>query len=103
MSIIKKIAEKIHFKGGCLYSVGGAVRDEIIGIEKYDEDYCVTGLTEEEFVELFPECHARGKSFKVFEIDGMEFALARIESRSGKGHRGFEINTNKDISIEEGQ
>jgi len=101
MDSIKEIAEKIKCNGGNLYLVGGAVRDEIIGINEYDEDYCVTGLNEEDFERLFPNCISRGKNFKVYEIDGKEFALARTESKNGKGHRDFDIVANKDITIEE--
>ena len=39
---IKEIANKIKQKGGNLYLVGGAVRDELLGIINHDEDYCVT-------------------------------------------------------------
>lgn len=100
MNIID-IANKIKEKGGCLYLVGGAVRDMIIGIDVYDEDYCVTGLSEEEFIELFPKAISRGKAFEVFDIDGKEFALARTESKSGTGHKSFDIEANKEITIEE--
>lgn len=50
---INKIAEKIALAGGKLYLVGGAIRDEIMGNEIYDRDYCVTGISKEEFQELF--------------------------------------------------
>lgn len=93
------IAKKIKENGGCLYLVGGAVRDELLGIKNYDEDYCVEGLSEEEFTKLFPEAISRGKSFKVFDMYGKEFALARTEKKSGKGHKEFEITSNKKITI----
>ncbi len=98
---IENMANKIREKGGSLYLVGGAVRDSIIGIDVYDEDYCVTGLTEEEFISLFPDAISRGKSFKVFDLNGTEFALARKENKIGTGHKEFEITTAKDITIEE--
>lgn len=101
MSSIIDIAKKIENAGGRLYLVGGAVRDSIIGIKVYDEDYCVTGITEDDFLELFPDCIARGKSFKVFEMDGKEFALARTESKSGVGHKEFDVKVGKEITIEE--
>ena len=46
---ILEIANKIKEKGGTLYLVGGAVRDEILKKENHDEDYTVTGLSENEF------------------------------------------------------
>ncbi len=98
---ILEIANKIKNAGGRLYLVGGAVRDELLNRKSYDEDYCVTGLTETQFEELFPEAFSRGKSFKVYDMENKEFALARIDKKSGLGHKEFEITTNKDITIEQ--
>ena len=98
-NLIKNIAKKINENGGRLYLVGGAVRDEILNIENEDEDYCVVGLSHDEFVNLFPEAFARGKSFEVFDMYEKEFALARVEKKIGKGHKEFEIISNKNISI----
>ncbi len=98
---IQDIANKIHNAGGSLYLVGGSVRDSLLEIKSDDEDYCITGLSYEEFQSLFPDAKIIGKSFAVFEMDGKEFAIARKENKSGNGHTGFEIETNKDITIEE--
>ncbi len=98
---IKEIAKKINIAGGKLYLVGGAMRDEIMGIEASDKDYCVTGISKEKFRSLFPDAHNRGKSFEVFDIDRVEFALARTERKTGLGHIGFETETNENITIEE--
>ena len=97
--IVLEIAKKIEQNGGRLYLVGGAVRDEILGTENHDEDYCVVGLSHEEFVELFPEAFSRGKSFEVFDMYGKEFALARTEQKSGRGHKDFNITVDKKITI----
>ena len=96
-----EIAKKIEKAGGRLYLVGGALRDEFLGKEVYDKDYCVTGLTDEEFISLFPEAIIKGKSFKVYEINKKEIALARKETKTGKNHKDFKIRTNKNILIEE--
>lgn len=101
MTDIKVMANKIRQNEGNLYLVGGAVRDELLGKETHDEDYCVTGLSSDEFQKLFTNAHIRGKAFAVFDINGKEFALARIESKQGIGHKQFEINTNPQITIEQ--
>ena len=101
MENIKLIANKIKQGGGNLYLVGGAVRDELLGKEVHDRDYCVTGISSEEFQKLFPDAHIRGKAFAVFDIDGNEFAIARTESKQGTGHKEFEINANPEITIEQ--
>lgn len=98
---INTIVEKIYQAGGKLYLVGGSIRDEIIGKEIYDKDYCVTGIEKEQFKTLFPEAIERGKSFEVFDIGGTEFALARTEKKIGLGHKEFATTTSKDITIEE--
>ena len=98
---ILEIANKIKEKGGKLYLVGGAVRDELLEREVHDEDYCVEGLEATEFEELFPNAFKRGKFFGIYDIDGKEFALARKEEKYGEGHKKFNITTGKEISIEE--
>lgn len=98
---ILEIANKINNCGGRLYLVGGALRDSLLNKDIYDEDYCVVGIDEEEFLKLFPTAHPRGKSFKVYDLENKEFALARIEKKTGTGHKQFDITVNKDITIVE--
>lgn len=101
MNDIYEIANKINSIGGNVYLVGGAIRDQLLGIENHDEDYCVTGISFEEFKELFPEAHVRGKDFPVFSMDNKEFAIARKERKIGIGHNSFNVEINKKITIEE--
>lgn len=98
---IKGIAKKIEEAGGRLYLVGGAVRDKILGRKNYDEDYCVTGLSGNEFIKLFPLAKIQGKSFPVFRLEEKEFAIARKEKKVGLGHKEFEIIYGKEISLKE--
>lgn len=100
MEIIE-IANKIKENGGTLYLVGGALRDEYLNREVHDEDYVVVGLSKEEFEKLFPNSFKRGKSFNVYDLENKEFALARRERKVGLGHKEFEIENSKDITIEE--
>ena len=101
MRDIKEIARIIDLKGGKLFLVGGAVRDKLLEVENHDEDYCVTGISFDEFKKLFPEAIVRGKDFPVFDIDGKEFAIARKERKIGIGHNSFDVETDKKITIEE--
>ncbi len=98
---ILEIANKIRQNGGNLYLVGGAIRDKFMNKEVQDEDYCVVGLSKEKFEELFPNAYKRGKIFGVYDIEGKEFALARKDKKVAKGHKGFEIETNENIKIED--
>lgn len=87
------------------FLVGGAVRDKMLGIEPKDNDYCVVGLLQQEFEEIFPDAELQGADFPVYriEIDGemCEVALARTERKMGRGHRGFDIESHPDVTIEE--
>ena len=96
-----QIAEIIKQNGGNLYLVGGAVRNSLLGLKNHDDDYCVTGITAEQFKNLFPEAHIIGKAFEVFDINGKQFAIARTESKRGIGHKEFMITTNPKITIEQ--
>jgi len=98
---IEEMARKIEKAGGRLYLVGGAIRDEIMKRKNSDRDYCVTGIEAKTFENLFPNAITRGKDFSVYDIEGQEFALARKERKMGSGHKQFEIETSKKITIQE--
>lgn len=98
---IHEIAEKIYQNGGKLYIVGGAVRDMVMKREPNDVDYCVVGFTEAEFETLFPEAKKRGQYFPVYILHESEFALARKDTKTGRRHTEFEVETGKDVTIEE--
>ena len=99
--VTTEVATTIALNGGTVYLVGGAVRDMILGIEPHDLDYCITGISEEKMVELFPHARKQGKSFPVFIINGCEYALARTERKTGEKHTDFEIITSSEFSIED--
>ena len=84
-----------------IYLVGGAVRDELLGIEVKDRDWVVVGSTPEDMAALGYK--AVGKEFPVFihPDSGEEYALARTERKSGPGYKGFVFNTSGDITLEQ--
>lgn len=84
-----------------IYQVGGAVRDELLGLEVKDRDWVVVGSTPEEMIALGYK--AVGKDFPVFlhPESGEEYALARTERKSGPGYKGFVFNTSDDITLEQ--
>ena len=98
---VKEIANLIAKHKGRMYLVGGAVRDIILGIEPKDYDYCITGISENEFRSLFPCAFLRGKDFPVFDVEGIEIALARKERKIREGHNGFIVETDKSLRIED--
>lgn len=81
------------------YLVGGCVRDYLLGIEPKDVDYVVVGSTPAEMRSLgFSQV---GASFPVFLKNGEEYALARTERKTGVGYHGFDVDFNKNITLEE--
>jgi tRNA nucleotidyltransferase (CCA-adding enzyme) len=42
-----------------------------------------------------------GESFQVYKVGGLDVSLPRRESKSGRGHRGFEVTGDPTLSIEE--
>jgi len=86
-----------------IYLVGGAVRDELLGISnnKSVNDYVVVGSSPQEMKSL--GYRQVGKNFPVF-IDPKssdEYALARIESKVSVGYSGFEFDTSKTVTLEQ--
>jgi len=83
------------------YLVGGAVRDRLLSLPVHEQDWVVVGSTPEEMLNLgFRQV---GKDFPVFlhPESAEEYALARTERKSGKGHKGFQVFSSPDISLEE--
>lgn len=84
-----------------IYLVGGAVRDELLGLPVKERDWVVLGET--------PESMARqdfrpvGKDFPVFlhPQSHEEYALARTERKTAPGYKGFTIHASPDVSLEQ--
>lgn len=98
-------AKRVTTIKGESYLVGGAVRDEILGVPVNDRDYCVVGVTQGDFEKEFPEAILQGKDFPVYRMgisgEECEVALARKERKKGAGHKGFEVISSPDVTIEE--
>ena len=83
------------------YVVGGAVRDELLGLAVKDRDWVVVGATPEEMVRL--GFRPVGKDFPVFlhPKTQEEYALARTERKTAPGYHGFVFHTSPDVTLEE--
>lgn len=83
------------------YVVGGAVRDELLGLPLKDRDYVVVGATPEEMVRR--GFKPVGKDFPVFlhPQTKEEYALARTERKSGRGYKGFTVHAAPDVTLED--
>lgn len=83
------------------YLVGGAVRDRLLGLPPGDRDWVVVGASQAEMEAR--GFKAVGRDFPVFlhPDTGEEHALARTERKSGRGYRGFVVDADPSVTLEE--
>ncbi len=84
-----------------IYSVGGAVRDALLGLPVVDRDHVVVGATVEDM--LARGFRPVGKDFPVFlhPQTHEEYALARTERKTAPGYRGFVFHADPSVTLEE--
>lgn len=81
--------------------MGGAVRDELLGLPVQERDWVVVGASAEEMLNL--GYRQVGKDFPVFlhPETGEDYALARTERKKGRGYYGFEVHASPDVSLQD--
>ncbi len=91
-------------RGSSCYLVGGCIRDALMGIAPKDFDVEVFGLELDEIAAILAKIGKTdlvGKSFAVVKLwsQGAEydFSVPRTETKSGQGHRGFDIKTEPNL------
>lgn len=84
-----------------VYLVGGAVRDTLLGRPVTERDYVVVGATPNDM--LAKGFTQVGKDFPVFlhPRTNEEYALARVERKSGAGYTGFVCDASSNVTLEE--
>jgi len=93
---------RLYFKDSVeIFCVGGAVRDELLGLPVADRDYVVVGATPEEMIR--GGFKPVGKDFPVFlhPKTKEEYALARTERKVARGYKGFTIYAAPEVTLEE--
>ena len=83
------------------YVVGGAVRDELLGLPVKDHDHVVVGATPEDMVKA--GFRPVGKDFPVFlhPRTQEEYALARTERKTAPGYKGFVFHASSEVTLED--
>jgi tRNA nucleotidyltransferase (CCA-adding enzyme) len=97
LRIVRAVAEA----GGRALVVGGWVRDRIMGRPSKDIDIEVYGLPAERLRPLlatFGPVNAVGESFTVYKVADIDVSLPRRESKTGRGHKAFEVHGDPDMS-----
>ena len=98
------IAAGVRDAGGRALIVGGWVRDRLLDHASQNIDLEVFGVAPEplrQLLERFGRVEAVGESFQVYKLGDIDVSLPRRDSKAGRGHRGFVVGGDPDMSIEE--
>lgn len=114
IEFIMPALEAIRDMGGRPFLVGGFVRDHFFQeihkrpVESKDIDVEVFGLSFEQLAEAlspFGRVDLVGQSFAVAKLStgngDVDFSLPRRDNRKGIGHKGFEVEVNTNMTLEE--
>ena len=80
------------------------MRDRLLGRQSKDLDIEVFGIPQEQLPAVLGELgrvEAVGQAFPVFKLGAIDVALPRRESKSGRGHKGFTVEGDPSMSIDE--
>ncbi|MFW2404840.1 MAG: multifunctional CCA addition/repair protein [Gammaproteobacteria bacterium] len=83
------------------YLVGGAVRDRLLGLPVRERDWVVVGARASDLEAL--GYRRVGRSFPVYLHPDTqeEHAMARTETKTGPGYRGFDVRADETVTLEE--
>ncbi len=104
VQLARELAKRVRDEGGRALVVGGWVRDRLLGRESKDIDVEVYGVEAgrlRELLERLGRVDTVGESFTVYKVCGLDVSLPRRDSKTGRGHRGFEVTGDPSMSIEE--
>ena len=106
--LARAIAARVAAAGGRALVVGGWVRDRLRGVPSKDLDLEVFGIPQDRLASVLEgsgRVEAVGRSFPVYKVvrDGVEadVALPRRESKTGRGHTGFEVHGDPYMPLDE--
>jgi len=101
------IARAVAGAGGRALIVGGWVRDRIMNRPDKAEPnidlevFHIAPARLRELLEGFGRVEAVGESFQVYKLGAIDISLPRRDSKAGRGHRGFVVVGDPDMSIAE--
>ena len=104
LAVVRGIARAAAARGGRALIVGGWVRDRLRGEASKDVDLEIYGVPEAELPALlgpFGRVEPVGRSFPVYKVAGIDVALPRRESKSGRGHTAFAVEGDPSMPLRE--
>ncbi len=94
IDIALAMARAIDEAGGRALVVGGWVRDRLLGRVSKDVDlevYKLEAPALRTLLSRFGSVNTIGESFTVYKVADIDVSLPRRESKSGRGHKAFEV------------
>jgi len=109
LSLVWKISQAVKKQGGRSLLVGGFVRDELLtkwkkGTPAKDLDlevYKVKINDLKKIISKYGKVNLVGESFSVFKLGNLDISLPRRDSKTGRGHKGFDVKYDIDLSFRE--
>ncbi|HEV2762248.1 MAG TPA: HD domain-containing protein, partial [Pyrinomonadaceae bacterium] len=106
-----ELARAVREAGGRAFMVGGCVRDRLMGVAAKDWDVEVYGVEPRRLREILDRLarehrlgrvNAVGEAFTVYKLGlDLDVSLPRRERKAGRGHRGFVIEGDPSMGVEE--
>ncbi len=105
-SALDALCSSVRAAGGSASLVGGCVRDAVLGVPATDLDIEIYGIEAAALVELLSShfgVDLVGESFGVIRLRDLpiDVSLPRRESKRGRGHRGFKIDSDPQMDPRE--
>jgi tRNA nucleotidyltransferase (CCA-adding enzyme) len=104
LELATAIARGVADAGGRAWLVGGFVRDRLLHLASKDIDIEVFGIAPDALPALlsrYGRVEPVGQSFPVYKVGGIDVALPRRESKTGRGHKGFTVEGDAAMSFAE--
>ena len=104
LNLAMHVAHAVQAAHGRALFVGGWVRDRLLSRESKDIDIEVYGLSSDALRALLAtlgQVGTVGESFTVYKLGPLDISMPRRESKSGRGHRGFTVVGDPNLSVAE--
>ena len=103
--LVLNIAKSARDQGGRALLVGGCVRDELMGQQPKDWDLEIYGIEParlRQILDQFGSVNVVGEAFTVYKLGAhLDVSLPRRERKAGRGHRGFVIEGDPLMNVED--
>ena len=106
---VKDVFKELNENGNRALIVGGSVRDALLGKSPKDIDIEVYNINYRDLNEIlskFGKTDTVGKAFGIIKFtdkngNSYDFSLPRKESKTGVGHKGFDVEFDEDMTPKE--